>query len=688
MLCIKNKTFCFEFPIQSDYLPFKNLSLQCNDGILKTTYNGLLSSFTWYKIIVSNCQWKGIDVYSLQFIEKKDLKISQFCNDYMNLINKEYSKLIDLTENICSLAPELPKAKEVNINISQIPKSPNLIIRQTNNSQKLQQNAQYKLANYVGKNNFSINNAISNQEECIDYSLLFLMKYQYNYIYDMYLTLLTFNSLKENILNKDIYDFHITNLLYYIVNNFTLLSKMKRFKIEVKSQVENEIQCCYEPIRVCIFNVLLFILNNSNYEKEKHLEVNIKHDKFGKGIMSFYKLYFKFSDPNPIIKYSQLNELFNKLKTTDISNLDYDLLKLLDIGLITTFYIVSKIFNSEEITIISNKESHNVTIIITFFANASSSDVRLSNQIQNKSSKSIYPTKIFHKKSPCLIEDEAVYKILNKVFKFKPPKDSEDSNKAVETKHNDLEDSDEEDQDEDYIQENESVELDEKKYRELHHELGVVRKFSLAKYLLEKKKLTINDISINKTVKKYAQTNINIPNTIKYKLDNTELMKNIKYCNPPRILIVEDNVYGRMNIRENLKNMDIPLVLDTAGDGKEAIEKFNNLFHQGFLFDIIFMDIYLPEILGFEASSRIRKMESRFKNIRTKIIAVTAEGKFEMDTKLFDYFCKHYIIYILYFCVIIYTVEKPIKINSFSQYISKYIEESKNYKRPHMKINN
>lgn len=650
--CIKNQTYSFEFPFQNNSINIQN-NITCTDGILKPNYQGFLYSFCWYKVIVSNCQWKGIEAYSLQFIEIKDIKLDQFLNDYLSLINQEYNKIIDLLENISLFAPEPPKViKENTASSSLIPKSPNLVLRQTNNSQKTQLNAQKQLASYVGKNNVVITQS-QVQEESIDYTVLFLLKYQLNYTYDMYLTLLVFKSLKENNLNKNIYDFNITNFLYYMVNNFTLLSKMKRFKIEIKPQIESEIQGCYELVRVCVFNLLLFIINNSNYEKEKNLEVTIKHDKFvGKGTMSYYKLTFKFIDLNPIIKYSQLNEILNKIKTKSISELDLDLIKLLDIGFLTVFYIVTTVFNSELLVLVSKDTS--VTIIITFSAepkakSASSNDIRNLNQLNNRS-KSVFPVKIFPKNQPSVLEEDAVLRILSKVFKFKPSRETNDKDQLNDSKSNDIEDSDEEDQDDDDVNENESIELDEKKFKALKDQLSL-RKHPYVDFFKNQRRLTLNNLfEEGHLMKKFAKKKIeNIKESSKIMFDNSIVMKNIKFCNPPRILIVEDNMYGRMNLRDNLQLIKTSMILDTAGDGLEAIEKFKFLFRQGHLFDMIFMDLNLPEIQGNEATEIIREIEKNYDNIRTKIIACTAEGKFEMDTNLFDFFCKIIIFNIIFF---------------------------------------
>ena len=649
-ICIKNLTFCFDFPVESDYIN-PETEMSCSDGILKAHYQGYLSSFKWYKIIVSNTVWNGQDAYSIKFIEKHDIKISQFSNDYLNLINSEFSKVIHLSEKICSFAPELPTEKKEQKTISpglSSLKSPTFLSRQ-NINQKNQMLAHNKLDKYVGqKSNFLGTGAyVKPLEESFDMTLLFLMKYQLNYVYDMYLTLHVFNQLKENITITNKYDVNANNLFNYIINNFTLLSKMRRFQIDFHTTV-GELNVQYDFLRASIFNMILFILNNSNDVSNKHLVIKLSLERFiARSNAGYYKVSFKFNDSNPIINYNTVKNIFDKFKTCNIYYLDNEVLKLLDIGMITCFYIARSY--SSNIDIISNAKE---TIInFQFIGETKSKGASSSNILGELSTlhKETCPSKYFPKKLPNLIEDEAVSKILSKVFKFKLTKDlGETKQNELDTGNNDIEDTDEEDIDDDQIHKYESVELDKRKYNDYHKEF-FTNDFN-RKNLQEKEQLTYSKVlKFNTFMKKINDKGIkNIIEVTCIKLDNENLMKNIIYCNPPRILVVEDNKYGRINIRDNINNIkntdkkSTNLYLDYADDGQEAIDKFKNLYLKGFLFDLILMDINLTQMHGSEATSIIRKIEmsNKGKPVRTKIIAITAEGDFEMDRKLFDNFCK------------------------------------------------
>jgi CheY-like chemotaxis protein len=83
-----------------------------------------------------------------------------------------------------------------------------------------------------------------------------------------------------------------------------------------------------------------------------------------------------------------------------------------------------------------------------------------------------------------------------------------------------------------------------------------------------------------------------------------------------KILVVDDNNINRRVMSQLLKGMLIDV--EEAKDGYEAIEmvKNNN-------FDLVFMDIFMPGIDGYETSSRIRDLGGVKGNI--PIIAVTAE---------------------------------------------------------------
>ncbi len=72
-----------------------------------------------------------------------------------------------------------------------------------------------------------------------------------------------------------------------------------------------------------------------------------------------------------------------------------------------------------------------------------------------------------------------------------------------------------------------------------------------------------------------------------------------------KILVVEDSPENRELIIEILRDV---AVCDGAGNGKEAIEAYNRSL-QGQPYDLILLDIEMPDIDGLEILRKIRKNE-------------------------------------------------------------------------------
>jgi signal transduction histidine kinase/DNA-binding response OmpR family regulator len=84
-----------------------------------------------------------------------------------------------------------------------------------------------------------------------------------------------------------------------------------------------------------------------------------------------------------------------------------------------------------------------------------------------------------------------------------------------------------------------------------------------------------------------------------------------------KILVAEDAADNRLVIAAFLQNQ--PCEVEFALNGKEAIEKFKSG-----KYDLVLMDMQMPEVDGFAATISIREWESNFRKQHTPIVALTA----------------------------------------------------------------
>ena len=124
-----------------------------------------------------------------------------------------------------------------------------------------------------------------------------------------------------------------------------------------------------------------------------------------------------------------------------------------------------------------------------------------------------------------------------------------------------------------------------------------------------------------------------------------------------RILLVEDNEVNQMVANQFLKRKDISS--EVADNGLIALEKIKSK-----QFDLILMDLQMPEMDGFEAAKRIRSYpDTYFKEI--PIIALTASTMSEVRRKVFasgmnDFISKPFVPETFYECLYKYLrKEKP-----------------------------
>lgn len=111
------------------------------------------------------------------------------------------------------------------------------------------------------------------------------------------------------------------------------------------------------------------------------------------------------------------------------------------------------------------------------------------------------------------------------------------------------------------------------------------------------------------------------------KIDSDSKSVEIKDLSHIKILIAEDNEMNQMVVKKFLKKWNIRP--DFAINGQEAVEQANLQNY-----DIILMDLQMPEVDGFEATKRIRSLGGHFKNI--PIIALTASSLIDVKDKIYS----------------------------------------------------
>lgn len=117
------------------------------------------------------------------------------------------------------------------------------------------------------------------------------------------------------------------------------------------------------------------------------------------------------------------------------------------------------------------------------------------------------------------------------------------------------------------------------------------------------------------------------------------------------ILVVDDYIVNQELTKEMLEMMKCEV--DVAEDGNEALA----LYKEG-NYDLIFMDVQMPGVDGYEVTRQIRTLEGNTKH--TPIIAVTANALVGDKEKCLEAGMDNYI-------------SKPIKGSDLEMMLEKYI---------------
>ncbi len=139
----------------------------------------------------------------------------------------------------------------------------------------------------------------------------------------------------------------------------------------------------------------------------------------------------------------------------------------------------------------------------------------------------------------------------------------------------------------------------------------------------------------------------NFPNLKEKEKELPELNKLKKTI---KILLAEDNIINQRVAQTIFKNLGYEITI--AHNGQDCVDKVKESE-----FDIIFMDIMMPEKDGLEATAEIRSG-----GYKLPIVAMTANAREEDKTKAFDSGMNHYL-------------AKPVRIEEIKEVLIRYFSE-------------
>jgi len=110
-----------------------------------------------------------------------------------------------------------------------------------------------------------------------------------------------------------------------------------------------------------------------------------------------------------------------------------------------------------------------------------------------------------------------------------------------------------------------------------------------------------------------------------------------------RILVVEDDLVSRLVMTGNLNKFG---TCDVAADGIEAVEAVRLALEENNPYDLISLDIMMPNMDGQEALAQIRGLENKFgvvPGMGSKILMTTALSDIKNVSRAFKSECDGYI---------------------------------------------
>jgi len=111
-----------------------------------------------------------------------------------------------------------------------------------------------------------------------------------------------------------------------------------------------------------------------------------------------------------------------------------------------------------------------------------------------------------------------------------------------------------------------------------------------------------------------------------------------------RVLIVEDDFIGSRLMK---KFLEADCFCHLAFDGREAIDAFEAALKEGKPYDLLFLDIMMPEVNGIDVLKTVRTMEEQrgiAHDKGVKVIMTTAMNDADVIMESFTARCDGYIV--------------------------------------------
>jgi hypothetical protein len=373
----------------------------------------------------------------------------------------------------------------------------------------------------------------------------------------------------------------------------------KNFNIDINIDKKEDVICNIAYIRVIIFNILLFIIENSKDQKMKTITIKREHVKYEYKKGNYEKLIFSFTDPRPALSYETLKLFFQHfnyhffLRRNPIETYN-----LVNFGFLVPYLISETQYNLNDNKMRQFRietKGYNVEISIILFFQEMSEDQN--NNIEEKK------FQVYEKNETI----DEIRTILSKRF-YKKKENIQQESLLDDGKDDNL------------IKANEEYNLSEDKnlVNELRAKKYVIGEHHFEEIIPDKQK---NCVFSNKKVKFKSSL-------AKKKIRIEPLLKSINFMDSafkkyetPRFLIIEEKSFNDNSIFNFILKTGNDCNLDATADGTIVLDKYNEIFKQKMQFDFIFIDVCQNSLKGYDSLFVIRDMEKKA-GIHTKIIGI------------------------------------------------------------------